>query len=114
MKTIKKSYGRIISFLLLLCFGVAIVPFDFLHSHAETKQVCNEVTENGYCTHKLHLSEKAKSCFACAVHYNKTFDKPTLSDKVISFPAINILAQNRVTGYFIKLIFTALRGPPSE
>ena len=114
MRKFKKSYGRVVSVLLLLSFIVAIVPFDFYHNHAEAKEVCSKDTEKGHCTHKLHVSEKSKSCFACAAHFSKAFTQPTFSEKFTSFPAITLLAENKVTGYFVKLVFTALRGPPSE
>ena len=114
MKKFKKSYGSYIGFLFLLIFTVAIVPFDFHHRHSEAKEVCNDSGKDGKCAHRLHVSEKSKSCFACAAHFNKTFTQPGLSESLTSFPAISLLTENRVTGYLIKLVFTALRGPPSE
>lgn len=114
MKTVKKLYGKLVSYLLLLIFIVAIVPFDLLHTHVDSRQVCNDVTEKGYCNHKLHLSEKTKSCFGCAVHFNKTFEAPSLSEKLTSFPAVNILVENKVIGNFARLIIITLRGPPAE
>ena len=114
MKKIRKSFGRFFAFLLLLCFTVALVPIDFYHNHSEAQPVCKEKVQTGACQHKLHLSEKTKSCWACAVHFNKSYTQPSLSEKVVSFPAIALLSENRVTSYFTELIFTALRGPPAE
>jgi hypothetical protein len=114
MNDLKKSVRIILSRLLLLCFTVAILPIDFYHNHSLEQTACNESAENGTCKHKLHLSQKSTSCWACAVHFDKTYLNAPFSEKITSISAVTLYFESKVTLYFVKLIFTDLRGPPVQ
>jgi hypothetical protein len=110
-KSVKRSFGRGISLVLLLLFSVTVLPLDFLHNHSVPEQVCADKTP---CSHKIHVTKKASYCWACAVHYDKSFLKAKAEEKLPSLPAVELLFDNAVTGYLADIIYAALRGPPSE
>lgn len=109
----KRFFGILISTLLLLIFSATILPFDFLHNHKTTAQ-CSEKTQSGPCHHKLHLNEKNSFCWVCAIHFDKTFTKIDVREQIASLPVFSALSENKATAFFTDLIFSALRGPPSE
>ncbi len=111
MQAVKKSFEKAILLILLLTFSVAVVPLDFYHDHAE-ETVCKEFTKNGSCQHKLHLSKKSNACWACAVHYDKTYIRPEGAETKKFTPINTLSSTGEVIGYTIKLIATSLRGPP--
>ena len=113
MKKFKKSYGKLTAFVMLLLFSAALVPLDFYHNHSEEVPVCREKLDNGSCRHKVHLSQKSKSCWVCAVHYDKSYYQSFTSDKGLSLPLTGFFTEKKVSGFYVQLIFTALRGPPA-
>ena len=107
----KKSL-RVIASLLLLCFSVTALPLDFFHTHT-TKTSCSEGARHSTCHHKLHISKAEYPCFACNVHFDKTF---ILSESVVTLLEISdvrLLPAKRVEFYFEKLSSHSSRGPPS-
>jgi len=113
MKKFKKLYGKLTAFVMLLLFSAALMPLDFYHNHSEEIPVCREQADNGTCRHKLHLSQGSKSCWVCAVHYDKSYYQPFTSDKDLPQPITGFFTEKKVNGYYVQLIFTALRGPPA-
>lgn len=114
LRSMFKKHGRgLISLLLLICFSVTILPLDFFHNHKQA-QVCNEADRTGTCHHKLHLSQQTSYCWICAIHIDKTFDHSTLTfihlhlEKPVALPVF------KAESYYVKLIFTSLRGPPIQ
>lgn len=116
MKKIKRSLGIALSVVLLLSFSVTIIPLDFFHNHktAETKVVCVKDTVHSSCTHKLEIKKQADFCWACAVHFDKSFTKISFIEKLKLSPGISLFINNDTAGYIIELLFTGLRGPPTE
>ncbi len=114
MKGIKKSVGIALSLVLLLSFSVTLVPLDFFHNHQAPRTVCENTKTHAPCNHKVHLSQKADFCWVCAIHFDKTFTKTSLLEKIKSSPALSLFTDNDFTGYFIEQLFATLRGPPSE
>jgi len=116
MKRIKKSFGLALSVVLLLSFSVTLIPLDFLHNHqtAQTQSSCVKDKTHSTCTHKLHITKKADFCWACAVHFDKTFTKVSFIEKLKLSPGISLFINNETAGYFIERLFTGLRGPPTE
>lgn len=113
MKRSRKIFGRVVSTLLLLVFSVAIVPLDFLHTHA-SRPVCSiSAAEAGTsCKHKLHISKKGSFCLICGVHQDKAFTKSDLN--VATFLPIRKFAflnfnEGRVHS---AVPYYSLRGPP--
>lgn len=113
MKKFKKSYGKLAALAMLLLFTAALVPLDFYHNHSEEIPVCQEKSDNSSCRHKVHLSQKSKSCWVCAVHYDKSYYQSFISDKDLPLPITGSFTERKVSGYDVQLIFTALRGPPA-
>lgn len=116
MKRIKKSLGVALSVVLLLSFSVTLIPLDFLHNHqtSQTRASCVKDKTHTSCTHKLHITKKAEFCWACAVHFDKTFSKISFIEKLKLSPGLSLFINNDTAGYFIERLFTGLRGPPAE
>ncbi|HEY1010778.1 MAG: hypothetical protein ACO1NS_01220 [Daejeonella sp.] len=116
MKRIKKSLGVALSAVLLLSFSVTFIPLDFLHNHqtSQTQVSCSKDKAHSSCNHKLHITKKADFCWACAVHFDKTFTKISFVEKLKLSPGLSVLVNNDTAGYIIELLFTVLRGPPTE
>lgn len=116
MKRVKKSLGLALSVVLLLSFAVTLIPLDFLHNHqtSQTQVLCLKDKANTSCTHKLHITKKADFCWACAVHFDKTFTKVSFIEKLKLSPGLSLFINNDTAGYFIERLFTGLRGPPTE
>lgn len=116
MKRVKRSLGLALSVVLLLSFSLMLIPLDFLHSHQkpQTKVSCVKDKIHSSCTHKLHVTKKAEFCWACAVHFDKTFTKISFIEKLKLSPGISLFINNDTVGYFLDLLFTGLRGPPAE
>lgn len=112
MKNIKRSFGAGISMLLLLLFSVTVLPLDFLHNHSSAEQICSD--NQAACNHKVHISKKAAYCWICAIHYDKSFTNSRTQEPPAFLPAVKLLFDNAVTGYVAEILYTALRGPPSE
>lgn len=115
MKRLKRHIGVSLSVILLLSFSVTLIPIDFLHSHNNyTQAPCKDDKANSTCTHKLHITKKADFCWACAVHFDKTFTKSSFVEKLKISPVLSLFVNNDAVGYFVERLFTGLRGPPTE
>lgn len=112
MKGIKKSFGIGISALLLLCFSVTVLPLDFFHNHAAEQTVCKDPQTNKPCNHSVHVTSNKGFCWVCAIHVDNAFVTTDIYEKILSLPAIRVFAESEITGYFVKQLFAALRGPP--
>ena len=109
----KRSIRIAISLFLLICFSAVAIPVDLFHNHAEEEVVCSDYSSHGSCQHKLHLSKKASYCFACAIHFDKTFVGTSQSAQVSNLPVAKILTEYKVTAIVFERLLTFLRGPPS-
>jgi len=114
MKGIKRRIGTGISVFLLLCFSVTVLPMDFFHNHQEEKTICKDSQSNKSCKHAGHVTSKKNPCWVCAIHVDTHFTSVSVLDKIASFPAITIFAENEVAGFFLETLFSALRGPPQN
>jgi hypothetical protein len=114
MKRIKRQIGVSLSVLLLLSFSITLIPLDFFHNHKYTQVSCKADVSNSSCTHKLHITKKADFCWACAVHFDKTFTKSSFVERLKLSPSLSLFVNNDAAAYFIERLFTGLRGPPSE
>ena len=112
MRNIKKSFGTGISMLLLLLFSITVLPLDFLHTHSSTEQICSD--KKIPCSHTVHITQKAPYCWICAIHFDKTFTTEDQGENGSFLPAVRLLFDNAVTGYVAEILYTALRGPPSQ
>lgn len=95
---------------------MTLIPLDFLHNHqsSQTQLSCSKDKTQPNCGHKLHITKKADFCWACAVHFDKTFSKVTLSDKLKPTAELSLLIRNDIAGYVIEILLAGLRGPPTE
>jgi hypothetical protein len=114
MKGIKKSIGTGISIFLLLCFSVTVLPMDFFHNHSPEQSVCKEVRDGKSCNHSLHISTKASYCWVCAIHFDSQFTGTSFTEKISLHPTISLFSEGKVSGYFVKILLSALRGPPQD
>jgi len=116
MKRIKRSLGVTLSLVLLLSFSVTLIPLNFFHNHQtmDAKVSCVKDKTHSTCTHKLHITKKADFCWACAVHLDKSFTKISFIEKLKLSPGLSLFINNDTAGYIIELLFTGLRGPPTE
>jgi hypothetical protein len=106
-----KRSVRLIAYLLLLCFTVAALPFDFFHSHT-SRASCVEGSKYTTCHHKLHLSKTENPCFACGVHFDKTFILSESEATLLERSDSKLLPSERVEFYFVKPTTSSSRGPP--
>lgn len=114
MKRIKRYISISLAALILLSFSVTLIPLDFIHNHKTSARRCAQDAANTTCTHKLHISKKADFCWACAVHFDKSFTTSSFVENIKLNPVISIFVENDVTGTIFELIFAGLRGPPVE
>lgn len=107
--------GISLSVVILLSFSMTLIPLDFFHNHQQFSQVsCTKDKAQSSCTHKLHITKKADFCWACAVHFDKTFTQVSFVEKLKLSPGIALFINNETVGYFLERLFTGLRGPPAE
>ncbi|RZM27595.1 MAG: hypothetical protein EOO88_12365 [Pedobacter sp.] len=101
--------NKILSFLLLGVFFIALTPWSSLHHHEEVEYTCKN---EPLCGHKLHISSHAEQCLVCAAHFEKNF--VTTVQVTHSFVTMVIfLKENAVhVNAYTALISTSLRGPP--
>jgi len=109
----KRSIRIAISLFLLICFSAVAIPVDLFHNHAEEEVVCSDYSSHGSCQHKLHLSKKASYCFACAIHFDKTFAGTSQSAQASNLPVVKLFTEYKATAIVFERLFTLLRGPPS-
>jgi hypothetical protein len=114
MKGIKKSIGTGISIFLLLCFSVTVMPVDFFHNHSPEPTTCNVGSTGKTCNHSVHISTKASYCWVCAIHFDGKFTGTSSIEKIGLHPTIRLFSEGEVSGYFVKILFSALRGPPQN
>ncbi|MHB1179139.1 MAG: hypothetical protein ACYCZO_12505 [Daejeonella sp.] len=115
MNKIKRSLGISLSVILLLSFSMTLIPLDFLHNHQNISRVsCVSDKTHSTCSHKLHITKKTDFCWACAVHFDKTFTNVSFVEKLKLSPGISVFINNETVGYFLERLFTGLRGPPTE
>lgn len=114
MKALRKYTLSLLSAILLLCFSLSVVPIDFFHSHITSKSAGYSCSPDGgpTCEHKNHLALKSNFCWACSVHFEKTFllNKPVF---VYSSPVcVSFTIQHSARIYQLTSIHYSLRGPP--
>ena len=114
MKDIKRSLGLSLSVLLLMSFSVILLPLDFFHNHAPIPAYSGAEKVNSSSSHQIKIQNKPDYCWVCAVHFDKTFTKASVFEKVRLSPVISLFLNNEVTGYVVEQLFSSLRGPPSE
>ncbi len=114
MKGIKRPISILLSVLLLISFSVTLIPLDFLHNHKSVTTTCVKDGTKSACNHKLHVTKKADFCWACAVHYDKTFTITSYFEKLRVSPGLSLVINNKTVSYFIERLFIGLRGPPVE
>ncbi|MXV14487.1 hypothetical protein [Hufsiella ginkgonis] len=108
-----RSYGKLISAMLLLCFSVTVLPLDLLHKH-KAQPVCQEAAmgKQAACHHKLHVSARTPYCWVCAIHYDKAFLGTAVYATTVTAVTAPVFTEIHLDGFFTKLIATSLRGPP--
>jgi hypothetical protein len=126
-----KKFSAHISLLFLLLFGITLLPFNFLHQHAEDEHGMvvhrHESKEKHHCElddlfcqpyekdcdHDQHVSRTIAKCFSCEFHFIKHFISGTNN---ISFVAPFVPAQYRSyqpDQVRHALILLSNKGPPS-
>lgn len=116
MKRIRTSLSVALSVVLLLSFSVTLIPLDFFHNHQtlQTKPFCVKDKTHSTCNHKLHITKNADFCWACAVHFDKSFTKISFIEKLKLSPGLSLFINNDTAGYILELLFTGLKAPPAE
>lgn len=110
---IKKSIRSALSIFLLLCFSVAALPLDFLHNHEAEQIGCNNYPDGNSCNHKVHVSKKDSFCFACTIHFDKTFTFSHAAQAYVQQSFIKLFVHSNVPAYVAETLLSFLRGPPS-
>ncbi len=111
MARTRKSFGPLIGLLLMLNFSVTILPLDLFHRHPSTAN-CVDGTARLACHHKFHVSDKASFCWVCAIHLDKTFAKPAENRYQVHAEGHQLFVSELLSGSYVRLIATSLRGPP--
>lgn len=95
-------------------FSAVFLPLDVFHNHAPTSSSSGTEKLNSSSSHELNVQNKADYCWVCAVHFDKTFTKTSIPEKIRLSPVMSVFLNNEVTGHVVELLFSGLRGPPSE
>lgn len=125
-----KKFSAHISLVFLVLFGITLLPFNFLHQHAEDEhgmaihrheskekhhcelddRVCQPFEKD--CDHEQHVSRTIAKCFSCEFHFIKHFISGTNN---IAFVSLFISAQYKLyppDQVRQALILLTNKGPP--
>jgi hypothetical protein len=112
MKTLR---NRALSVILLLCFSLQVIPVDFFHGHrtiSDQQNSCSK-TVGQNCQHKNHLALKNSFCWACSVHFEKSFLTASVSAVLEEHVGISINIKHTTRLFKTTSIHYGLRGPPA-
>jgi hypothetical protein len=112
MKTLR---NRILSAILLLSFSLSVIPVDFFHGHrtnSDQQNSCSK-TAGETCQHKNHLALKNSFCWACSVHFEKSFVTASATPILVERVGLSFTTQHAARLYKTTSIHYTLRGPPA-
>jgi hypothetical protein len=121
-----------IAVVLLLLFGITLLPYNFLHHHAEDEHglmlsghiheeehhceldelFCQPNAE--HCSHDQHISKTIAKCFSCEFHFIKHFDKDNITFSCLSTEYLNKYSSNYSAQLHEALILLSNKGPPTQ
>jgi hypothetical protein len=107
--------NRALSVILLLAFSLSVIPIDFFHGHRPVsgKQNSCSKTAGQTCQHKNHLALKNSYCWACAVHFEKSFVTASATPVLIEHIGLSFRVQHNTRLFKITSVHYSLRGPPT-
>jgi len=112
MKTLR---NRILSAILLLSFSLSVIPVDFFHGHrtiSDQQNSCSK-TVGQNCQHKNHLALKNSFCWACSVHFEKSFVTVSATPILVERVGLSFTIQHTARLFKTTSIHYSLRGPPA-
>jgi hypothetical protein len=129
-----QNWSKHIAGLLLLLFGITLLPFNFLHHHAEDEHAlamhhhesnaqhhcelddyfCDVSASTQHCEHPQHMAKTIAKCFSCEFHFIKHYQvyaflglAPTIIQRNSGHP--------HPTQMLLKtLVFISNKGPPQK
>lgn len=111
MKNKRLHINRILAFLLLCVFAIALTPWSSLHHHEEEQTYCQE---NGkVCMHKVHIGTEQHNCLICSAHFTKDLITHAAEFRISLYSKAVVKNFTLISGTYTALISTALRGPPA-
>ena len=111
----KTRRNHALSVILLLAFSLSVIPIDFFHGHRTVSGQQNSCSKAAgqTCQHKNHLALKNSFCWACSVHFEKSFvsvsAKPILAEHI----GLSFSIQHTTRLFKTTSIHYSLRGPPT-
>ena len=112
MKTLR---NRVLSVILLLAFSLSVIPIDFFHGHrtvSDQQNSCSK-TAGQTCQHKNHLALKNSFCWACSVHFEKSFVTTSATQILVEQVSLSFSIQHTTRLFKTTSIHYSLRGPPA-
>ena len=112
MKTLR---NRALSVILLLCFSLQVIPVDFFHGHrtiSDQQNSCSK-TAGQTCQHKNHLAKKNSFCWACSLHFEKSFVPALVTVFLVEHVGSSFSVQHTTRLFKTTSIHYSLRGPPA-
>lgn len=102
--------NRILAFLLLCVFAIALTPWSSLHHHEEQHTYCSK--EGAICMHKVHVGSEQHNCLICSAHFTKDLISSVATFRVSLSTEQVIRTFTLINSSYVALISTSLRGPP--
>ena len=112
MKTLR---NRALSVILLLAFSLSVIPIDFFHGHRTVSGQQNSCSKTAgqTCQHKNHLDLKNSFCWACSVHFEKSFVTASATPILVEPVGLSFIVQHTTRLFKTTSIHYSLRGPPA-
>lgn len=100
------------SALLLISFAAIVFPLDVFHNHTASPR--STVRDLNTSSKSMVSTDGAGYCWVCSVHFDKSFTKPDLIDKIQVSVPVSVFEESDFLGYFVEQLLSTLRGPPSR
>jgi hypothetical protein len=104
--------NRILAAVLLMVFTIALTPFNLFHHHHEAPEQKCYADGQTKCVHKEHLQNHADNCLICAAHFEKNYTVDYAYHWFFSTERPFTRTYKLLSGSYVELIGSSLRGPP--
>jgi len=110
LKNKRLHINQILAVLLLCVFAIALTPWSALHHHDEGQEHCMENAK--LCMHKVHVGTERHNCLICSAHFTQDLITPDVAFQINLESKVRVKNFILVSGSYVALISTSLRGPP--
>lgn len=94
---------------MLLVFAIALTPWSVLHHHEDIPIPVKEKN----CHHVTHVSSHGDNCLICNASFEKDYVQTHHIYRIFLSAQLLSFTQPVLKSTYVKLLSTALRGPPT-